>query len=69
MPDVPENILKTARNKEEKACLIDQYTAKWRQKNLEKAGTKQRYMMLREKIIEGLLVLETLLVLLLLIIQ
>ena len=66
MPDVPEDVLKTAR-KEDMRRLIDAYTAKWRQQNKEKAETRQRHMMFREKFAEGLLILETLLVLLILI--
>ena len=67
MPDVPEDVHKTACTQEDMSRLIDEYTAEWRHQNLEKAATRQRYMMLRESMVEGLLVLETLLVLLILV--
>ena len=67
MPDVPEDVRKTARNEEDMRRLIDEYTAKWRQQNKEKAAARQRHMILREKFTEGLLILETLLILLILI--
>ena len=63
MPDVPEKVRQSARNEEELRTLIDQYSADWRRQNLETAATRQRHMMHRESVVEGLLVLETLLVL------
>jgi len=62
LPDVPEDVLETARTKEEMRQLVDEYTAKYRQKELNKSASQQRYMMMRESIAEGLFVLETLLV-------
>jgi len=62
LPDVPEDVLETARTKEDMRQLVDEYTAKYRQKELNKSASQQRYMMMRESIAEGLFVLETLLV-------
>ena len=42
MPDVPEDVRKTARTKEDMRRLINEYTAEWRQKNLEKAGVMSK---------------------------
>ncbi len=67
MPDVPEEVLRTAQTKEERSRLIDEHTAEWRHENLKKACTRQRHMMLRESVVEGLLVLETVLIFLILI--
>ena len=69
MPDVPEEIRKTARSEEDIRRLIDQYTAEWRQEQHEKVIRKQESMMQRETIVEGLMVLETLLVVLVLLTQ
>ena len=64
MPDVPEDILKTAQNENGIRELISEYTAGWRKGDIKKAERRQKAMMIREKIIEGLLIAETLLVLL-----
>jgi len=67
MPDVPEDILKTAQTKGEMRELISEHTAEWRKANIKKAGRRQKHMMIREKIIEGLLIAETLLVVLIIV--
>jgi len=67
MPDVPEDVRKTAHTKEDRSRLLDEYTAKWRHQNLEKVANRRRYMMFRELMFECLLVLETLLVILILV--
>ena len=64
MPDVPEDVLKTAQNENEIRELISGHTAEWRKDDIKKAGRRQKNIMIREKIIEGLLIAETLLVLL-----
>jgi len=64
LPDVPVNVLETARTKEEMRQLIDEYTAEYRQKELNRSTSQQRYMMIRESLVEGLLVLETILIVL-----
>ena len=64
LPDVPEDVLETARTKEEMRQLIDEYTAEYRQKELNRSASQQRYMMIRESIVEGLFVLETILIVL-----
>ena len=66
MPDVPEKVLQTVRNPKEIEALIDHYSDDWRRQNLEVMATRQRHMMRREAVVEGLLVIETLLVLLIL---
>jgi hypothetical protein len=63
MPDVPEHILDTAKNEDEIRELVSEYTEKWRKDDLKNAGRRQKNMMIREKIIEWLLIAETLLVL------
>ena len=62
MPDVPEEIRKTAQSEDHMRRLIDEYTSDWRQEQKEKAVRKQKWMMRREKAVEALLVLETLLI-------
>lgn len=64
LPDVPQDVRKTAQNEDDMRKLISQYTAEWRKENIKKAGNRQKQMMIREKIIEGLLIAETLLILL-----
>lgn len=63
LPDVPEYVRETAR-KEEMRQLIDEYTAEYRQKELNRSAGQQRYMMIRESLVEGLLVLESIFVVL-----
>jgi len=67
MPDVPEDILQTAQTKDDMRRLILEYTEEWRKENIKKAGNRQNLMMIREQIIEGLLIAETLLVLIIII--
>ena len=67
MPDVPEDILKTAQTEDEIRELISEYTAEWRKANIKKAGRRQKHMMIREKIIEELLIAETILVVLIIV--
>jgi hypothetical protein len=62
LPDVPENIHKMAKNEDEIRELVSEHTAEWRKDDLKKAGRRQKNMMIREKIIEWLLIAETLLV-------
>ena len=62
LPDVPEDVLETARTTEDMRDFIDKHTAEYRQKELDKTASKQRYMIMRENIVEGLFVLETILV-------
>ena len=69
MPDVPKEAQQTAQTKEEMSRLIDKYTAEWRHGNLEKAARQQRYMMIREYVVEVLMVLETILILAILLIE
>lgn len=64
MPDVPEDIRKTTQTEEDMRKSISEHTAAWRKESIKKAGRRQKQMMFREKIIEGLLIAETLLVLL-----
>ncbi len=64
MPDVPEDILKTVQTEDEMRELTSECTTEWRKKDIKKAGRRQKHMMIREKIIEGLLIAETLLVVL-----
>ena len=67
LPDVPEDVRETARTKEEMRQLVDEYTSEYRQKELNRSASQQRYMMIRESIVEGLFVLETILVVLIII--
>ena len=67
LPDVPEDVRETARTKEEMRQLVDEYTSEYRQKELNRYASQQRYMMIRESIVEGLFVLETILVVLIII--
>jgi hypothetical protein len=62
MPDVPKDILKTAKDENEIRELVAKYTEKWRKYGLKKAGRCQKNMMIREKTIEWLLIVETLLI-------
>lgn len=62
LPDVPEDILETAKNEDEIRELVSEHTAKWRKDDLKKAGRRQKNMMIREKFIEWLLIAETLLI-------
>lgn len=62
LPDVPEDVLETARTEEDMRQLIDEYTAEYRQKEVNRSASQQRHMMIRESIVEGLFVLETILV-------
>jgi hypothetical protein len=67
LPDVPEDVRKTARTKEEMRQLIDKYTAQYRQEEVDRSASQQRFMIIRESIVEGLFVLETILVVLIII--
>lgn len=67
LPDVPEDIRETARTKEDMRQLIDEHTAEYRQKGVNRSASQQRYMLIRESIVEGLFVLETILVVLIII--
>ena len=67
LPDVPEDVRETARTKEGTRQLIDEYTAEYRQKEVNRSANQQRYMMIRESIVEGLFVMETILVVLIII--
>lgn len=63
MPDIPEDVRKEVGNPEELKALIFQYSAQWREKEIQKANKRNKLMALREKIFEWLLLAETLLVL------
>jgi len=69
MPDVPEIDPKTAQTDDELRELISKHTKDWREKNIKKAGKRQKRMMFREKIIELMLFVETILVLLIIFIN
>lgn len=67
MPSVPDDVKKTVQSKEHVRRLINDYTLNWRQEQNEKAVREQKWMVRREKAVEALLVLETLLIALILI--
>jgi hypothetical protein len=67
MPDVPEEVRKKVQSEEHMRRLIDEYTSDWHQEQKEQAVKEQKWMMRREKAMEALLVLETLLIALILI--
>ena len=69
MPDVPESVRATARTMEDMRRLVAEHTAEWLQSELDRTHRERRALGVREGIIDGLLVTETVLVVLILFAQ
>ena len=67
MPEVPEEIKRTARTEEDIRRLVAEHTAPWRNQQMNRTHYQREAVKLRENVVDGLLVLETLLVVLILV--
>ena len=67
MPEVPEEIKRTARTEEDIRRLVAEHTAPWRNQQMNQTHYQREAVKLRENVVDGLLVLETLLVVLILV--
>lgn len=67
MPEVPEEIKSTARTEEDIRRLVAEHTAPWRNQQMNRTHRQCEAVKLRENVVDGLLVLETLLVVLILV--